>query len=85
MRSVRCRLLLLTILLVASVGCATREEWATWYEHRTHFASGDHMGFSLRNTEGAAPKVTRKDITLARDEGWWGKPITVSQEQILER
>jgi hypothetical protein len=29
--------------------------------------------------------VTRQDIALARDEGWWGKPITVSQEQILER
>jgi hypothetical protein len=43
------------------------------------------MGFSLRNTEGSAPKVTRNDIALARDEGWWGKPITVSQEQILER
>jgi hypothetical protein len=43
------------------------------------------MFFSVRNKEGAAPRVTRKDIALARDEGWWGKPITVSQEQILER
>ena len=85
MRSVRGSLMLLTALLVASSGCASREEWATWYEHRTHFASGDHMGFSLRNTERGTPKVTRKDITLARDEGWWGKPITVAQEQILER
>ena len=85
MRSVRGSLMLLTALLVASSGCASREEWATWYEHRTHFASGDHMGFSLRNTERSTPKVTRKDITLARDEGWWGKPITVAQEQILER
>ena len=85
MRSVRGSLLLLTAVLVASTACATSEEWATWYEHRTHFASGEHMGFSLRNTEGTAPKVTRQDITLARDEGWWGKPITVAQEQILER
>ena len=85
MRSVRGRLVLLTAVLVVSAGCATSEEWNTLYEHRTHFASGDHMGFSLRNSEGAAPKVTRQDITLARDEGWWGKPITVSQEQILER
>ena len=85
MRSVRGKLLLLSAVLIAMAGCASSEEWNTWYTHRTHFASGDHMGFSLRNTEGSAPKVTRKDIALARDEGWWGKPITVSQEQILER
>jgi hypothetical protein len=85
MRSVRGKLLLLAAVLVAAAGCASGDEWKTWYDHRTHFASYDHMGFSVRNTEGAPPKVTRKDIALARDEGWWGKPITVSQEQILER
>ena len=85
MRSFCGRLLLLTAVLVVVAGCASGEEWATWYEHRTHFASYDHMGFSVRGTEGAVPKVTRQDIALARDEGWWGKPITVSQEQILER
>ena len=85
MRSVRGTILLSAVVLVATAGCATSEEWNTWYSHRTHFASYDHMGFSLRNREGAAPRVTRKDITLARDEAWWGKPITVAQEQILER
>jgi len=85
MRSDRLRLLLVGSVLVAVAGCATGEDWATWKSHPTHFASGEHMFFSVRNKEGAAPRVTRKDIALARDEGWWGKPITVSQEQILER
>lgn len=85
MQSARVKLLLFSAVLVAAAGCATGEEWSTWYDHRTHFASYDHMGFSVRNTEGSAPKVTRQDIALARDEGWWGKPITVAQEQILER
>jgi hypothetical protein len=66
-------------------GCATSEEWATWKSHPTHFASGQHMAFSVKNGEGRAPRVVRSDIALAGDQGWWGRPIAVSQEQILER
>lgn len=72
-------------LLTAGTGCASSDEWATWKSHPTHFASGSHMGFSFRNRETGTPRVNRQDIALARDEGWWGKPITVSQEQILVR
>ena len=64
----------------------TTEEWTTWKEHPTHFASGDHLFFSARNQgDNGAAKVTRQDIAMARDEGWWGKPVTVSQEMIQER
>ena len=85
MRSDRFKLLLAVTVLLAASGCASSEEWQTWREHPTHFASGDHLFFSTRNSEGSAPRVTRQDIAMARDQGWWGKPITVSQEQILER
>jgi hypothetical protein len=85
MRSTGWRLLLIGGALVVVAGCATSEEWRTWKEHPTHYASGDHGFFSLRNREGTSAKVTRDDIALARDQGWWGKPITVSSEQILER
>jgi hypothetical protein len=81
----RVRLLLISGALLAAAGCATGEEWQTWKEHPTHFASGDHMFFSVKNREGKGARVTRNDIAKARTEGWWGKPITVSQEQILER
>jgi hypothetical protein len=81
----RVRLVLVLGLVLAAAGCATSEEWQTWKEHPTHFASGDHMFFSVRNREGKDARVTRADITSARSEGWWGKPITVSSEQILER
>jgi hypothetical protein len=70
---------------MAVAGCASGEEWRTWKDHPTHFASGEHLFFSTRNKEGAPPRVKRQDIVLAREEGWWGKPIAVSQEQILER
>jgi hypothetical protein len=82
MRNRRLRVPLAAVALLAA-GCASSEEWATWKAHPTHFASGSHLGFSLRNREGT--RVTREDITIARDEGWWGKAITVGQEEILER
>jgi hypothetical protein len=85
MRSLRWRLLLLGGTLVAVAGCATSEEWATWREHPTHFASGEHLGFSVRNRETNSPRVTRQDVAAARDEAWWGRSVTVGQEQILER
>lgn len=85
MRTDHWKLLLAVSALLAASGCASSDEWQTWKEHPTHFASGDHLFFSTRHGEGSAPRVTRQDIALARDQGWWGKPITVSQEQILER
>ena len=86
MRSTRWQFLLGMAVLLATAGCASTEEWTTWKEHPTHFASGEHMFFSVRNQgDNASAKVTRQDIALARNEGWWGKPITVSQEAIQER
>lgn len=85
MRSNQQRFLLGMAVLLATAGCASTEEWTTWKEHPTHFASGDHMFFSVRNGENGTAKVTRQDIAMARDEGWFGKPITVSQEMIQER
>ncbi len=66
-------------------GCASGHEWSTWKQHPSHFASGEHLIFSVRNRSGEPPHVTREDVTMARAQGWWGKPITVSTDQILER
>ena len=71
--------------LLLLMGCATAAEWETWKVHTSHFASGDHLRFSWQNGEDKAVRVTRGDVALARDQNWWGKAITVDQQQIIER
>jgi len=85
MRIDRWKVLLGVTALLAVGGCASSEEWQTWRDHPSHFASGDHLFFSTRHPEGSQPRVTRQDVAMARDQGWWGKPITVDQGEILER
>lgn len=84
MRSRILSALLLGGSLILTAACATSAEWAEWRQHPTHFASGHHLVFSLRNREGMAPRVARRDLEAARTESWWGKTITVSPEQIFQ-
>jgi len=66
-------------------GCATSEEWADWRSHPTHFASGTHATFSMRNDKaGSNPRVARTDVEAARQETWWGTAITVSPERVFQ-
>lgn len=85
MRSYLWRVLLAAGVLLVTTGCATQDEWSTWAAHPSHFASKDHFTFSMRNTEGGPPRVTRADLDTARSQAWWGKAITVNQGEILER
>jgi hypothetical protein len=72
-------------LALSATGCATSEEWADWRGHTTHFASGDHGFFSLRNDkEGRHPRVTRLDLEASRAENWWGRTISVDSAQIIQ-
>jgi hypothetical protein len=75
----------LTATLLGAAGCATSQEMATWQQHGTHFASGSHAFFSLRNDTSSRPEVTRTDVSRARAEAWWGDPVTVSPDQIVGR
>lgn len=60
--------------VVLSTGCAaTHREWEVWRAHPTHFATDNHLGFSLSNTVGAAPRVTPELMDRAKSEGWWGR------------
>jgi hypothetical protein len=81
-RITRAALLALTTLLMSA--CASSEEWAEWRSHPTQWASGQHLAFSARNSEGKAPRVTRADLDQARSQNWWGRVITVSPDQIFQ-
>jgi hypothetical protein len=74
--------LLSFVAVVAGTGCssATYKEWKS---HSTHFASGDHMAFSLKN-QGKTPKVSSTDTREAAAQSWWGDPVVVRADQIFQ-
>ena len=39
----------------------------------------------MQKGQATAARVTLQDVALARDQTWWGKAITVEQQQIMER
>ena len=56
-------------------GCASGEQWNTWKNNSSHFASGDHAMYSLRNSPSNV-KTTTADVEAARKQGgWWGRAL----------
>jgi len=71
---------------ILAVGCASQKQWSDWKLHSTHFASGDHMWFSLTHqTQKTPPSVARKDVDNARGQSWWGDQVSVRQSQLSQR
>ena len=68
--------------VVAGTGCAS-QDWQEWESHPTHFASGDHMAFSLKN-QGTTPRVSSADTREAAAQSWWGSPVVVRADQIFQ-
>ena len=74
------------VTLLFLTGACTAQDGQVWREHNTHFASGEHAFFSMKNNkDGSNPKVTRLDIEDSRNQNWWGiYAITVDPKQILQ-
>jgi hypothetical protein len=75
--------LLVSVVALGLGACASKEQWSEWRSHKSHFASGDHMTFSLKN-QGATPRVSRQDQRLASAQDWWGKAVIARADQIFE-
>ncbi len=57
-------------IALLSTGCAaTHREWEVWRAHPTHYATSNHLAFSMSN----APRVTPELMDQAKGEGWWGR------------
>lgn len=75
MEHLRWWLLLLSAVMFSMSGCASRQEWADWLSHPTHFASGAHMGFSALNDDDGVPIVRDSDLEQAQRQDWWGQRV----------
>jgi hypothetical protein len=86
MRSRILRVTLIAGVLFLTGACASSDDWNMWRSHTTHFASGEHGFFSMRNNkDGSNPRVTRSDIEASRQENWWGLyAVNVSPSQIFQ-
>jgi hypothetical protein len=78
--------LVLVGAMILGTGCASQKQWSDWERHSTHFASGDHMWFSMTHqTQKTPPSVARKDLDRARGQSWWGDQVAVRQSQLSQR
>jgi len=86
MRRNSLRFLLIGGVLAVVAGCSTGGQSSTRDGQPTKYTSLYHLYVSERdNSDGSRSRVTPVDVTTARHEEWRGKPITVSQDQIVER
>ena len=71
------RMILSVVVAVAVSGCASQPELTEWKAHSSHFASGDHMWFSIKNRFGVGRRaeVTRDDMKVAGQDKWFGYHI----------
>lgn len=64
-------------------GCASQAQWDRWTSHSSHFASGEHLRFSVMNESPTpAPRVTRGDLRQAKTQSWWGDRVVVRPGQL---
>jgi len=66
----------ISVLTFVSVGCSKQV-------HELRPASRNPAAVGNIN-QSDQKRVTRADVEAARAENWWGRPVTVSQDQIIE-
>jgi hypothetical protein len=80
-------LLLLSAVMFSMSGCGSTKawqgtalsDWQVWAQHSSHFASGQHLAFSLKSHPTPA-SISEGDKATASREEWWGQ--LVPQEKV---
>ncbi|MGH7380770.1 MAG: hypothetical protein ACREKR_00875 [Candidatus Methylomirabilales bacterium] len=73
-------LVIVGLALSAGLGaCAKQYEEYGIKQGGTHFASFEHMGYSLK---GEKPKLTKAEASTAKTEGWWGTPVRYTVDEL---
>ena len=67
----------ISVLTFVSVGCSKQV-------HELRPASRNPAAVGNIN-QSDQKRVTRADVEAARAENWWGRPVTVDQDQLIER
>jgi hypothetical protein len=78
MEGLRWWLLLLTALMFSMSGCAG-QEWTIWATNPVHFASAQHLAFSVKGHPTEA-SIMEEDIQAATREEWWGRLVPESPD-----
>jgi len=64
------------LLAVTACSATTRELMSEEQQNGAHFASWQHMEYSLFR---ATPEqTTKEDLVAAQKEKWWGEPVKVA-------
>ena len=80
-------LLLLSAVMFSMSGCASVREWRMtalrdWSEHPAHFASNQHMAFSMKSHKTAA-SISDADTDAAAREQWWGQVVPTREKATI--
>lgn len=70
------KLFILLIILIVS-GCGHLGERSEFWKHKSIYASGDHMVFSVFGYQN--PSVD--DVKETKQQGWWGIPAEVKSKR----
>ena len=85
-------LLLLSAVMFSMSGCGSTKAWQgtalsdydIWAQHSSHFASGNHLVFSLKSHP-TANTITERDKTTAAREDWWGQLVPQDKVAVVAK
>jgi hypothetical protein len=85
----RLTMVAVTFLLGASTAWAQDPAPRSSSEYtKTVYATGQHMGFSIRNTVlrwlGGVDVVRERDTKAAEKEGWWGESVAQVPPELMQ-